>query len=166
MSLWLLVPFLALAVIVQDTWLALVPIFGFKPELVFLIIVAWGLLSPIGEAAQWGFIAGFFLDLTSGLPFGIHMLTLTLIGLLVGLSQRAFFHGNLLAPPITLFAATILYHILILAILSLLNWSIDWLGYLLRITLPLAVLNTVVGPLVYLPLQMLQRRLYPQIEFQ
>jgi rod shape-determining protein MreD len=165
MTLWLLVPMLALVAILQVAWLPLIPIFGFKIDLALAVVVSWGLIGPVGQAAQWGFIVGIFLDLASGLPFGIHMLTLTAIGLLIGLGQTTFFRGNLIAPPLLMFAAVFFDHILILAILSLFNWQIEWSDYLLRVTLPTSILNMFIAPLVYLPLQFLQRRLYPQMEF-
>jgi cell shape-determining protein MreD len=52
-----------------------------------------------------------------------------------------------------------------LAILSTLGWQIAWNDYLLRVTLPTAVLNTVAFPLAYFPLQRLYRRLRPQVEW-
>ncbi len=164
MTLWLLVPFLALAAIVQTAWLPLLSVFGYKVDLALVLVVLWGLVGPIGQAAQWGFIVGIFLDLTSGLPFGLHTLALTVIGFLVGWSQTTFFRGNIITPPATLMAATLSYNVLILAFLSLFGWRIVWQDYLLRVTLPTAILNAVVAPLAYFPLQWLQRRLYPRME--
>ncbi len=164
MTLWLLTPFLALVAIVQVTLLPMVTLAGFKLDLALMVIVAWGLLAPIGQAAQWGFIVGIFLDLASGLPFGIHTLTLTAVGLAVGVGQAAFFRDNVLAPPAAMLASTWLYDVLILGILAFLNWQIAWSDYLLRVTLPTAVLNTLAFPLVYFPLQRLQLVLRPQMQ--
>ena len=165
MPIWVLVPALVLAAIAQIAWLPALSVWGFKIDLALVLVVVWGLLGPIGQAAQWGFILGLVLDLGSGLPFGIHTLTLTLIGLGVGWSQTTFFRGNLVAPPLAIMLATILDHILILALLALFDRRVVWIDYLTRITLPSAILNTLVAPLVYFPLQWFQRRLYPQMEF-
>jgi rod shape-determining protein MreD len=165
MNFWILIPSLILAAIVQIAWLPALPIWGYKIDLALVLVVSWGLLSPIGQAAQWGFILGIMLDLASGLPFGIHTVTLTLIGLAVGWGQAVFFRGNLVAPPMAMILATLLDHLLILAWLALFNRQINLSDYLLRITLPTAILNTAVAPLFYFPLQWLQRRSHPQIEF-
>ncbi len=165
MPAWILIPLLGIVAVVQVAWLPLIPIFGFKIDLALIVVVTWGLVGPIGQAAQWGFIVGLFLDLASGLPFGIHTLTLTTVGLLVGLGQTTFFRGNLIAPPAMMFVATIFYNVFVLAILSLLNWDINWTDYLFRVILPTSLLNTVVGPLAYFPLQWLQQKLYPGLEF-
>jgi rod shape-determining protein MreD len=164
MTLWLLIPFLLIVAIVQVTLIPLISIAGYKLDLGLMIVVAQALVGSPGSAAQWGFIVGLFLDLASGLPFGMHALTLTAIGLLMDLGQAAFFRGNVLAPPLAMLSATLVYNILILAILALLSWSINWGDYLFRIILPSAVLNTLAMPVVYLPLQWLQHRLRPRLE--
>lgn len=165
MTPWLLIPLLAFAAIVQIVWLPLVPIFGYKIDLALILVVTWGLLGPFTQAAQWGFVIGIFLDLASGLPFGIHTLALTAVGWLVGWSQTAFFRGNLFAPPLVLIVATLFYNVLILAILSLLGWQINWQDNLLFVILPAALLNLVVAPVAYFPVQWLIHRLAPRMEF-
>lgn len=165
MPLWITLPLLALAAIIQITWLPHVSIFGYKPELALVLVVAWGMLAPVGEAAVWGFIVGVFLDLASGLPFGMHMLALTMLGWVIGWVQTTFFRGNLLAPPIAMIAATVVYHLVLLGLRALFNTPIDWLAYLARITLPTAILNALILPVIYFPLRYVAQRLYPRLEF-
>jgi len=164
MTLWLLIPFLLLVAVVQITLLPRIPVLGYRPDLALIVVVAQGLVGTPGSAAQWGFIVGLFLDLGSGLPFGIQALVLTAIGLLMDLGQAIFFRGNVIAPPLAMISATLVYDILILAILTLFSWSIDWGDYLLLVILPAAILNTLVLPLVYFPLQWLRRGTRPQLE--
>jgi rod shape-determining protein MreD len=90
---------------------------------------------------------------------------LTTIGWLIGWGQATFFRGNLLAPPIAIVAATLVHHVIVLGILALLGWQIDWGDYLLRVTLPSAILNALILPLVYVPLRRLARWRHPQLEF-
>ena len=165
MTLWVLIPFLGLVAVLQATIVPLVAIAGFKIDLPLLLVVAWGLLSLPGEAAVWGFIAGIFLDLTSGLPFGTQTIALTSIGLLMGLAQTTIFHSNIILPPAAVMLATLGYHVIILGILSTIGWQIPWNDYLLRVTLPTAILNTIALPITYFPLQRLNRRLRPQVEW-
>jgi rod shape-determining protein MreD len=164
MTLWLLIPFLLLVAVVQVTLIPLVAIAGYKIDLALIIVVAQALVGVPGTAAQWGFIVGVFLDLASGLPFGIHALTLTVVGWLMDLGQAAFFRGNVLAPPVAMISATFLYNVLILAILALFNSPVAWGEYLLRVILPASLLNTVAMPIAYFPLQWLHRRVRPQLE--
>lgn len=165
MPLWILIPILALAAIIQITILPQIPVFGYKPDLALALVVAWAMLAPLGEAATWGFIVGLFLDLASGLPFGVHTLALTTLGWLIGWGQATFFRGNLLAPPLAVILATLVQNVIVLGILALFNWQIDWAANLLRVTLPTAILNALVMPLIFFPLQRVARWLRPQIEF-
>ncbi len=164
MTLWLLIPILVVVVLVQITLLPPTPILGLRIDLPLIVVVTWGMFAPFGEAAHWGFIAGMLLDVASGLPFGIHTLTLTLIGLGIGFGQATFFRGNLIAPPLAMLLATLFDHVLILGCLSLFGWQIAWNAYLMRVTLLTALLNTVALPFAYLPLQWLHRRLRPQLD--
>jgi rod shape-determining protein MreD len=164
MTLWFRIPFLLGIAIAQSTLVPLVAIAGYKVDLALIAVVVEGLVGAPGTAAQSGFILGVFLDLTSGLPFGIHTLVLTLIGLLMDLGQAIFFRGNVVAPPIAMISATWVNDVLILAILTLFNWPVDWTSDMLRVTLPAAILNTLAMPLVYFPLRWLYRRAQPQLE--
>lgn len=164
MSLWILVPALAFVAIIQATFMPTIPLIGLRVDLPLMIVVVQGLVGPARTAAPWGFILGIFLDLFTGMPFGINMIALTLVGLTIDLGQLVVFRGNLLAPPIAILLMTLLDNVLILAILSTLNWSIAWTDYLVRIILPTALLNTLALPLVYFPLQRLNQFIHPQLE--
>jgi rod shape-determining protein MreD len=165
MSYWFIVPVLGLSAFLQATLVPLLAIGGWKVDLPLLVIVSWGLLSVPGEAGLWGFIAGIFLDLFSGLPFGTQTLALTSIGLLMGLTQTTIFTTNVILPPAAILIATIAYDVLILAIISTVGTPVQWNDYLLYRILPTAILNTIALPLIYFPLLRLHRRLYPQIEW-
>lgn len=158
MSLWILIPLLVLSAICQVTFLPLVNIAGFKIDFALLLVVTWGLLGKAGEAALWGFVAGIFLDLTAGLPFGSHTIALTGIGLLMQFAQTDTLRDNLILPPAAMVAATLLYNLFLLFILTLLNPALSIGDYLVRVTLPSAVLNTLALPLAYIPFQWITAR--------
>jgi rod shape-determining protein MreD len=158
MNYWLTIPFLTLCATIQVAWLPEFPIFGLKPDLALILVVSCGILAPVAEVVQWGLYLGILLDLSSGLPFGIQTISLTLIGVLVSMGQSTFFRGNVIATPVAMVAATLLYDVLILAILALFNGQIQWSDSLLRITLPTAVINAAVMPIIFFPMYFLQRR--------
>jgi rod shape-determining protein MreD len=165
MTLWLLIPLLGIVAVVQAALVPLLAIGGFKVDLPLMLVVSWGLVSLPGEAAIWGFIAGIFLDLFSGLPFGTQTFALTTIGLLMGLVQTTIFRTNVVLPPAAISLATLAYDVLILAVLSTLGWQIGWSDYLVHVMLPTAILNTIALPVAYFPLQRLHRQLRPQVEW-
>lgn len=165
MSLWFLIPLLGLVAVAQTTLVPLFSLEGLKLDLPLMVVVAWGLTSLPGEAAIWGFIAGAFLDLVSGMPFGTQTFALTVIGLLLGLVQTTIFRSNVILPPVAIALSTVAYNLLVLAVLSTVGWQIAWANYLVRITLPTALFNTIALPITYFPLRRLYRRLHPQVEW-
>ncbi len=165
MSYWIIVPALGLSAFLQATLMPLLAIGGGKIDLPLLVVVSWGLLSLPGEAALWGFVAGIFLDLLSGLPFGTQTLALTAIGLLMGLTQTTIFTTNVILPPAAILVATLAYDVLILAMMSTLGTPVQWNDYLIFRILPTALFNTLALPLVYFPLLRLHRHAYPRIEW-
>ncbi len=164
MSYWLIIPALGLSAFLQATVVPLFSIGSWKIDLPLIIVVSWGLITVPGEAGLWGFIAGVFLDLFSGYPYGTQTIALTTIGLLMGLSQTTIFTTNVILPPAAMLLATFGYDLLILAIASTVGTPVQWSDYALWRILPSAVLNAVALLLVYFPLQRLYRYVYPQIE--
>ncbi len=149
MSPYLLIPIFALIAVVQTTLLPLIPTGAAKPDLMLLIVVAWGIVRGGGEAALWGLAGGLFLDLLSGVPFGVQTMGLGAIGLLADLMETNFFRSNVLLPLAAIFVATLLYHIFQGALLQTFGYPITWEPFLLGVVLPTAVFNTALMPIIY-----------------
>lgn len=149
MSPYLLIPLFALIAVVQATLLPLLPSGAAKPDLMLLIVVTWGIVQGGGEAALWGLAGGLFLDLLSGVPFGVQTIGLGAIGLLADLMETNFFRSNVLLPLAAIFVATLLYHILQAALLQTFGYPIAWEPFLFRMVLPTAAFNTILMPIVY-----------------
>ena len=158
MSQWIAIPVLIILALAQATLLSWISIAGIKIDLALTLVVAWGLVGPAGEAAIWGFVAGIVLDLVSGLPFGTQTLALAAIGWTLSLPVLDEFRGNLFLPPAAILLATFIYNLIALTVLSLVGWQVSWDEYLLRLTLPSAIVNTLTLPFLYFPLQWISRR--------
>ncbi len=158
MSLWFLIPFLAVIAAVQAALLPALDVAGYRFDLALMIVVARGLSTRSGDAYLWGLFLGIFLDLTAGLPFGTLTFALTLIGAFTALDAVNAVRGNLLFIPAAMLVATLCEHLIILATLALFNRAVDWNDYLLGLTLPTALLNTLALGLLYFPMQWLAAR--------
>ncbi len=157
MSLWLLNPLLALAAIFQSTFIPALSIAGFKLDLALMLVVARGVAPRGDDAFVWGLLLGSFLDIISGAPLGTFTLALTLVGALTAWNALSGVRGNLVFIPAAMVVATLTQHLVVLTVLSLFARPVDWNASLLFITLPSAILNTVVLPVVYFPMQWLLR---------
>ncbi|MGE5141644.1 MAG: rod shape-determining protein MreD [Rudaea sp.] len=162
MSPYLLVPFFALVALAQAT---LVPLLApsNQPDLLLILVVAWGTIRGGGEATLWGLGGGLLLDLLSGVPFGLQAAGLGAVGLLADLMETNFFRSNILLPPAAIFVATILYHIIEAAAMQTLGHPIVWQTYLVSTVLPVAVLNTIIMPFVYAAMRRLYLREHPRL---
>lgn len=62
-------------VFLQSTLLGRFDIFGFTPNLILILVVAFSLYRKTYEAYAFAFVTGFILDTLSAGPFGIHTAT-------------------------------------------------------------------------------------------
>ncbi len=165
MSPYLLIPLLALLALAQTTLMSMLPTGPAKPDLVLVLVVGWGIVRGGGEATLWALGGGLFLDLVSGVPFGLQTVGLAAVGLLADLMETNFFRSNILIPLSAIFIATLLFHIIEAAMMQTTGYPIDWGTFLLRIVLPTAGLNTALMPLVYFLLRRLDRVEHPRLNW-
>ncbi len=165
MSPYLLIPVFALLAAVQTTLVPLLPTGDARPDLMLVIVIAWGVVRGGGEATLWGLGGGLFLDLMSGAPFGLQTLGLAVVGLVADLMETAFFRSSILIPLAAVFVATFFYHVLQAAVLQTLGHPLDWENFLVRVVLPTAVLNTLAMPFIYWLFHRIERRAHPRLSW-
>jgi rod shape-determining protein MreD len=76
---WLGFPLLILAAVLQVTFVPQIRILGGEPDLVFLLVLAYAIRSPLDQGLIWAMIGGIMRDLTSSTPTGTHALALLLV---------------------------------------------------------------------------------------
>lgn len=163
MSPYLLVPILALIALLQATLVPLLPTGEAKPDLMLVIVVGWGIVQGGGESLVWGLAGGLFLDLMSGMPFGVQTIALGAIGMLADAMETNFFRSNMLLPLVAIFIASLLYHIVIGATLQTFGYPISWETFLFSIVLPSAGMNTILMPITYNLLRRLEHIANPRL---
>jgi rod shape-determining protein MreD len=164
--LYFAIPFLAVIAVIEATVLPHLAIGKAQPDLMLLVVGAWSLRRGVAEGAIWAFAGGLVLDLLSAGPSTGHVLALLGASLLLGtdpstgLGRRQMqpFTENPLALIVGTTLATLLYHLVLLAMLQLWGWTVDWVYALSRIAAPHLILNLVLMPFVYRMLGWLDRR--------
>ncbi len=147
MSIYLVVPLLALVGLLQVTLVWRVSVWGVFPDLPLLVVVGWALLRGSREGLVWGFVAGIVVDLFSGAPFGAATLPLMAVGFLAGRGEVTVFR-NALLPLVTVIVATVAYDLLFLAVVRVSGFRVEWVPSLFRLILPSALLNALAAPIV------------------
>lgn len=157
MPLYLVAPILAVLAVLQSTLVPLLPLGNLRPDLILVVVLGWGAVSNSRDAVAWGLVGGLALDILTGLPFGLHAVTLGVVGLIADLLGVDFFRSNIVTPLITAFIATMLYYAMALALLQVSGRAVDWPVWMARIVLPAALVNTLLMPFALLLLQRLLR---------
>jgi rod shape-determining protein MreD len=148
-TIYLVIPFLAIIAVLQATVLPHLTVWGVFPDLPLLVVTSWSLLRGVREGVIWGFIAGVAVDLLSGAPFGAATLPLIAVAFLSGLGQTTVFGAHALLPMLAMFAGTIVYDLLFLLIVQISGQDVAWLDAFFRIILLSALLNAVLMPLIF-----------------
>ncbi len=107
------------SVILQNSIIANISIFGSKSSLPLVLTVSVALLKGSFQGEIVGFFSGFLCDLSSGGPFiGIQSFNLTLIGFSVGLMRSRFYSESIVTQSIASFSATLFEKLISLLILN------------------------------------------------
>ena len=155
------VPLLVLAAVLQSTVLSHVRVFAGTLDLVLLLTLSWTISGDWLGGIAWGFIGGLCLDLLSGGPLGAAALGLVLMAYFASLTEGRFWRSHVLLPLATIALGTFGFHTLYLIGLSLNGRSASWNYELARVTLPAAVLNTLVMLPVYHALRWVHGLIFP-----
>lgn len=157
MNLYATVALLAVVALAQTSLAPYLSLGGVKPDLMLTAVVLWSLLRGAGEGMIWGFIGGALLDLFSGGPFGLSILSLMLASYLSGIGEVNVFRANILLPGAAIVGATLLYYAFWLLALGLMDWNVTWSLELGRVVALALVLNGALMLLLYRPFRWLHR---------
>lgn len=140
--------FIAL-VVLQSTIIHRLAVYGVKPDLMLISIVAFALLGGPREGALAGFWAGCIQDLLFAKVFGFNILAKTVTGYLMGFTQKRFFKDNILVLIFTLFLGNLLHDVLSLLLFNVLGANYSLTTSFEKLILPLSLYNTVLAPFIY-----------------
>ncbi len=90
-------------------------------------------------------IGGISLDLLSGVPFGMSAIILIVIAFLVSLLEARFWEAHFLMPLGVTLVASLIYHLLGLAMILTIGRSVDLYSALTRVILPSTFLNLILA---------------------
>jgi rod shape-determining protein MreD len=134
-------PLLALLAIIQSAIVSDLTLLEGRPDLILVVVVAWGIIGRYRESMLWGLIGGLALDLLSGLPLGVTAINLILIAFLVSFSEGRFWESHILMPLGVMLITSPLFYFISILTLWLLGYDIE-LGFaMFRVALPGTFLN-------------------------
>ena len=134
-------PLLVLLAITQSAIVNELTLLEGRPDLILIVVVAWGILGRSRESMVWGLLGGLALDLLSGLPLGVTSINLILIGFLVSFSEGRFWESHILMPLGVMLITSPLFYLLSLLTHWTLGYDIELSTAMLRVALPGTFLN-------------------------
>lgn len=152
------IPLIALAVILQATFMPQIRILGGEPDLVFLLTLSWTINGRLEQGVAWSFIGGIAEDLLSAAPTGASVLgLLALVFGIEQLKQQVYNIGFLMIIGIVI-AGTVLDKLIYMLVVALSGFTIYPLESLTYVILPTIAYNLLfIGP-VYWVVRRIQRR--------
>ncbi|CAG0936892.1 hypothetical protein TFLX_05789 [Thermoflexales bacterium] len=161
MSLYFVIPFLALLAIFQATAAPQIRIANGTLNLLLLCVMLWEQIEARGEGYVWAFIGGVVLDLISGGPFGGSILALLAATFLANRLGGGLFRDRLLLPLVAAVAGTFAYNGVYLILLRIFSVPVNLVDALVQVVLPSALLNVLASPIVARLMLALYRRVKP-----
>ncbi|HYG70951.1 MAG TPA: rod shape-determining protein MreD [Actinomycetota bacterium] len=137
------------ALLLQTTVFADIRLFGARPELMFLLTIAFGILEGPASGAVAGFASGMSQDFLLNQPKGITALTLVLVGYAIGMLRQYVVSPSPLLP-VFLVAGGTFGGVVFYGVVSFLLGQLDtsW-WYLLRTAGLSAIYNAILTPLLF-----------------
>lgn len=137
------------ALLLQTTVFADVRLLGARPELLYLVTIAFAFLDGPSAGSIAGFASGMAEDFLLNQPKGITALTLTLLGYAVGM-LRQYVVSPSPVFPVFLVGGSTFVGVLFYGIVSFLLGQLDVSTvYLLRIAALSALYNAILTPLLF-----------------
>jgi rod shape-determining protein MreD len=137
------------ALLLQTTVFADVRLFGARPELMYLLTIAFAVLEGPASGATAGFVGGMAQDFLLNQPKGITALTLTLVGYAIGMLRQYIVSPSPVLPVVLIACGTfagVLFYGVVTFLLGQLDTS--WL-YLVRVAALSAAYNAILTPLLF-----------------
>lgn len=157
-------PILIIAAILQSTFMPQIRLLGGNPDLVYLIVLAWSINASLDSSVIWAFVGGISLDLMSYAHLGTSTIGLVItVFVISGIGGQVYRIGFVILIGSVLIG-TFFQQILIMILLTITGYSVDWglsLGYVVA---PTIFYNLVFILPVYWFIRRIQRRVLPRTE--
>jgi rod shape-determining protein MreD len=135
--------------LLQSTFLHLLPLGPIVPDLILVLCVYWGLYHPSVGAVLGSFMLGYSVDVVSSKILGVNAFAMSLVFLIVYLSSRSIWlHHPVVSSLVVLLASLVKGAALVLVSAIFLSVDGFWLGALRYILLE-ALVAAILAPFVF-----------------
>jgi rod shape-determining protein MreD len=155
---WLSLPILALAAMLQATFVPQIRLLGGIPDLVFLFVLAWSIHMPLEAGVTWAFVGGIQQDLLSAAPTGTSTLGMILVVFGVSLVQRQVYGVGVALIAALVLVGTLVQQLVVMLVLSSSGYTLDLFQNFSYVVVPTIAYNLVFIWPIYWLVRRLQKR--------
>ena len=150
---------LLLAFVLQTTVGKWIEFGGVSPNLLVILVSAFGFMCGSGTGLLAGFFIGFLCDLFYGDILGFYALVYMYIGYLNGAFKQIFYKEDIKLPLILIMISDFVYGIVCFVLLFLLRGRFHFPHYMMYVILPEMIYTVLITMVVYPPLRSITLRL-------
>lgn len=137
-------------ILIQSTVLEYAQIYGVKPNLLLIFIVAVALLKGNIEGATIGFFCGLVQDMAAGKVIGFYTLLGLYLGLAVGSVNKRLYRENILVITFFTFVSTVAYEWCVYFLSNFLHGPVEIIYPIRNVILPEAIYNSTISIFIYI----------------
>jgi hypothetical protein len=141
MNYYVALPILLLVALIEAAVLPMFRIGGLQPDLMLVLVVAWLMVRGAAEAFVLIPIGGIFLGLVDGAPMGAALVALAPIAILHEVRGAHLAEGGLLLTVAFTVLMTLVFHAAYLGVFTLEGTAGSWGDAILRVAVPVSLLN-------------------------
>lgn len=143
------------AVVLASSAMPYLKILGVSPDLPLIFVACWAVIRGQKEAMVVVPLAGLTRDLLTSDPVGASVLALAPIVFLASVREMRIVESDFVMALGVVAVASLAFGILHMGVLTVTGDSVPWFTGLLRVTLPLMLVNPLFAVIVYPPMRWL-----------
>ena len=153
----------ALLAVLHVSTLQYVEVLGVTPDLLLIFAACFAVLRREEEALVVVPVAGLLRDLTTSDPLGMSMLGFAPIVLLAAAAKMRAMDSQFIPAVVVTFLGSLAYVVISMIVLAAAGQAIEARDSLTRVALPLAVVNALFSPMLYMPMSWFRTPVEPRV---
>lgn len=150
---------IAVCYLLQTTLFQALSFASITPNLLIIVVSAFGFMRGKKEGLYIGFFTGILLDIFSGSVIGINALIYMYIGYLNGYFRKMFYPEDIKLPMLLIAGSDMVYSLIVYFFLFLFRSRLDFHYYLFHIILPELVYTMLITILLYVVILKINQKL-------
>ena len=150
---------ISICFVLQTTTFQAISFAGIGPNLLIIVVSAFGLMRGRKEGMYIGFICGLLIDIFCGFYLGIYALLYMYVGYINGMFRKRFYPDDIRQPMVLIATSDLAVNLVIYIILFLTRSRFDFGYYLMHVIIPELVYTMVITIFLYYLLLKINQKL-------